>query len=414
MAQQCLELVAKSTPRSVYVHLPFCKRKCFYCDFPVQAVGLDSTKNHVQDRMKQYINATIDEINCSKILNEEPLQTVFFGGGTPSLLPSDQLSLILQALRNRFGISKNAEISMEADPGTFTLQSLQEYMSLGVTRFSVGVQAFQQEMLEKCGRSHNLDQVYEAIRDVKEAGPSAWSLDLISGLPDLSFQMWQESINCAIKEQPDHISIYDLQIEDQTPFGRWYEQGKLNVPNDDTSTHMYKFASTTLRDAGFEHYEVSNYAKAGKRCQHNLVYWDVAPFYAFGLGAASYLSGRRYSRPKKMNDYYKFVEKLKAENRQNPGGVVPGSDLPQITQEDLMLDFIMLRCRLKDGIHLQRFEEMFGKNSLLKLMDSAERFVSNGLVEILDDQQFLRLKDPDGWLVSNDIISTFFAALSQN
>eukprot|EP01025_Chloroclados_australasicus_P044655 TRINITY_DN4854_c0_g1_i5.p2 TRINITY_DN4854_c0_g1~~TRINITY_DN4854_c0_g1_i5.p2 ORF type:complete len:406 (-),score=28.76 TRINITY_DN4854_c0_g1_i5:223-1440(-) len=395
----------------MYTYL-FCKRKCFYCDFPVQAVGLDTKKQFVQNRMEKYINAAITEINCTKIMNMEPLDTVYFGGGTPSLIPPNQLERILQSIRQRFGVKEDAEITLEADPGTFTLNSLQQYMDLGVNRFSVGVQSFQQSMLEKCGRSHNIEQVYSAIQDVKQAKPASWSLDLISGLPDLNLELWSQSIDCAIKCEPDHISIYDLQIEESTPFARWYQQGKLNVPEDEIAIEMYKYASETLQQAGYEHYEVSNFCKPNKRSRHNMSYWNINPFYGFGLGAASYVQGRRFSRPKKMNEYYNFVEQLQQLSVQSEGGVLPGENIPEESQEDFMLDWIMLRCRLKDGIDMARFEAMFGKKKREKLQKSIKQFSQEGLVDIIDGAQIIRLNDPKGWLVSNDIISSIFVELS--
>ena len=199
-------------PLSAYVHLPFCKRRCYYCDFPVSVVGSKPEQPGIQQGMQEYIDTVCKEIEATVQVPGPPLKTVFFGGGTPTLIPPQLLKQILDALNTRYGIAPQAEISMESDPGTFDVSRLQEYMSLGVNRFSMGVQCFQQDLLELCGRSHTLDDVYTAIRDIHQAGVQNWSLDLISGLPQLTSQHWQHSLQEAIKAGPNHISVYDLQV----------------------------------------------------------------------------------------------------------------------------------------------------------------------------------------------------------
>eukprot|EP00891_Asterochloris_glomerata_P001723 jgi/Astpho2/1723/Aster-x1027 len=260
--------------------------------------------------MEEYIQLLTAEIGAQLQLSEQPLQTIFFGGGTPSLVPPQALQRILAVLEQRFGIASDAEISMEADPGTFNVQRLQGYAALGVNRFSMGVQSFQQEMLAACGRSHTLTEVHAAIDDMHAAGIQNWSLDLISGLPNLTEDVWQHSLEQAVAAQPAHISVYDLQVEQGTLFAKWYQPGAQPLPSDDTSAQMYRAASRSLQAAGFEHYELSNYAKPGMR--HNMMYWQHGPFYAFGLGAASFLEGRRFSRPKKMKPYANWRVEMQA------------------------------------------------------------------------------------------------------
>ncbi|KAK9814526.1 hypothetical protein WJX72_007398 [[Myrmecia] bisecta] len=390
---------------SAYVHLPFCKRRCYYCDFPVSVVGANHSGQVVQDGMQAYVDLLCHEIKATHEMHTQPLQTIFFGGGTPSLIPPHMLQQILATLAQCFGIALNAEISMEADPGTFDAARLRDYMALGVKRFSVGVQAFQEDLLKACGRSHTLADVHEAIAAVHEAGVPAWSLDLMSGLPFLTPELWQQSLKEAIAAEPSHISVYDLQVEDKTPFGRWYKPGASPLPSDSTAANMYQAASQTLRHAGFEHYEVSNYAKPGFRCQHNLVYWHGAPFLAFGLGAASYLRSRRFSRPRKMAAYTAWVDGFCA-----AGGGVPGLELPAESAEDRLLDMVMLRLRLADGLDLRQVEDTFGRATAADVRRVLQRHVSTGLVTH-NDTNVMRLSDPAGFLVSNDIISDVFAAV---
>ena len=199
-------------PTSAYVHLPFCKRRCFYCDFPVSVVGSKPEQPGVQQGMHEYVNLLCKEISATVNLNGPPLKTVFFGGGTPTLIPPKMLQQLMDALSSKYGIAAEAEVSMESDPGTFDVPRLQQYMSLGVNRFSMGVQCFQQELLQLCGRSHTLEDIYRAIDDFHQAGVQNWSLDLISGLPQLTIEHWQHSLREAIKADPSHISVYDLQV----------------------------------------------------------------------------------------------------------------------------------------------------------------------------------------------------------
>lgn len=199
------------TPASAYVHLPFCKRQCFYCDFPVSVVGSKPEQPGIQQGMQQYVDLLCQEINATVQLPGPPLQTVFFGGGTPSLIPPAMLEQLLEVLNQRYGLSSTVEISMESDPGTFDASRLQQYMSLGVNRFSMGVQCFQQNLLELCGRSHTLPDVYNAIDSMHKAGVANWSLDLISGLPNLTSTDWEHSLREAVAAAPNHISVYDLQ-----------------------------------------------------------------------------------------------------------------------------------------------------------------------------------------------------------
>ena len=207
-------LVSEDTqpPASAYVHLPFCKRRCYYCDFPVSVVGSRPEQPGIQQGMQDYINTLCKEIEATVKVPGPPLQTIFFGGGTPTLVPPNLLQQILSVLDAKYGIAKDAEISMESDPGTFDANRLLDYMSLGVNRFSMGVQCFQQNLLELCGRSHSLSDVYQAIDDIHEAGVQNWSLDLISGLPQLTSRDWQQSLQNAISANPAHISVYDLQV----------------------------------------------------------------------------------------------------------------------------------------------------------------------------------------------------------
>jgi putative oxygen-independent coproporphyrinogen III oxidase len=274
-------MLRASVPTSAYVHIPFCRRRCFYCDFPIAVVG-DRASGERSPRITAYLEALGSEIRLTPSRGL-PLQTVFFGGGTPSLLSSQQLGQILKALDQQFGIAEAAEISMEIDPGTFDLAQLQGYQEIGINRFSFGVQAFESELLRLCGRAHTVEDIANSMQMIQQAQVKNFSIDLISGLPTQSIEQWEKGLAAAIAHQPTHISTYDLTIESGTVFGKRYRPGDRPLPSDETTAEMYRLAHRILTDAGYQHYEVSNYAKPGFQCRHNRVYWENRSFYGFGM-----------------------------------------------------------------------------------------------------------------------------------
>lgn len=408
--------MCSTNARSAYIHLPFCKRRCFYCDFPIQVVGSKSEGGDVPDHVLSYINTVCAEVDATGH-RAKNLNTLFFGGGTPSLVHPKALELLLEKVAKVVGISSGAEISMEIDPGTFTAHSLQQYKDLGVNRFSVGVQSFNEKLLKECGRSHGLQQIVEAFDAITSVNPSSWSLDLISGLPNLDLKGWEHTLEQAIQTCPDHIAVYDLQIEKSTPFFRWYTPGSSPLPSNDAAAEMYETASSMLQQGGFEHYEVSNYAKEGHRCAHNMTYWLLEPFHAFGLGAASYLDGKRFHRPRKMQNYISWVESISREEEFD--AQVPGQG-----QEDRLLETIMLRLRLKDGLDMVSLEYEFGQLIKDQVLSAIEKFVAKGFVEKIGlHGQLLRpkdpaavvkirLQDPKGFLIENDVVSEILSKVS--
>ncbi|MEL6249482.1 MAG: coproporphyrinogen-III oxidase family protein, partial [Cyanobacteria bacterium J06627_15] len=218
------------SPRSAYIHIPFCRRRCFYCDFPISVLG-ERRRGESSGSVAEYVELLLQEIQVTPVLGG-PLRTVFFGGGTPSLLSVSQVEQILQALRQRFEIEAAAEISMEMDPGTFDRMHVQGYAAQGVNRVSLGVQSFQDASLAACGRVHRVTDVYRAVADLETAGIENWSLDLISGLPHQTLADWAENLERAIALRPTHLSVYDLTIEPQTPFGKAYQAGTAPLPSD--------------------------------------------------------------------------------------------------------------------------------------------------------------------------------------
>ncbi|TYG55583.1 hypothetical protein ES288_D09G285500v1 [Gossypium darwinii] len=392
-------------PTSVYIHLPFCRKRCHYCDFPVVALGSNSpaqTNDNEDD----------PQINASRVSFEShsPLETVFFGGGTPSLVPPRLVSSILDLLKGKFGVTSDAEISTEMDPGTFDVKKMEEFMELGVNRVSLGVQAFQEQLLKACGRAHGVDEVNEAIEIMKSCGVENWSLDLISSLPNQAPQMWEESLKLTIEAQPNYVSVYDLQVEQGTKFGTLYTPGEFPLPTDVQSADFYRMASSMLSAAGYNHYEISSYCQDGFECKHNFTYWKNKPFYGFGLGSASYVRGMRFSRPKKMGGYINFVRSLE-------NGMI-----------------VMLSLRTAAGLNLKSFRCAFGYSVVASLCEAYKPFIESGHVLCLNEQRrvvtadefnaslnedgigrglaYIRLSDPDGFLLSNELISIAFGVIA--
>jgi putative oxygen-independent coproporphyrinogen III oxidase len=375
---------------SLYLHIPFCRRKCFYCDFAITTGG--------KDLQEIYVEAVCNEIQLTaekseNSLRDSKLQTIFFGGGTPSLLSVAQIDRLLQTIEQFFGIEQNAEISLEVNPGTITEQSLRGYRTSGINRVSLGAQAFQDRLLDVCGRGHSVAEIFSAVTAIKNAGISNFSLDLISGLPNQTLTDWQSSLRQAIQLEPQHLSIYDLIVEPDTAFFKRYKPGDRPLPSEETTVEMYLLAREMLQGAGFNHYEISNYAKPGFECQHNRVYWQNLPFYGVGMAATSYVSQKRSDRPRKMREYLDMIEKEEL------------PDSPVLSPEEQLFETLMQGLRLAEGLDLQKLKTDFGEELIKKVMDLVLPYQQYNWVQINDR---LKLTQPQGWLFSDQIITDLY------
>ncbi len=408
-------IIVNDPPQAAYVHIPFCRRRCFYCDFPIYVVGdrgLQHPEQPPSNTITTYLQALHTEIHRTPKQHTAPLQTVFFGGGTPSVLTGAQLGEILAGLDRQFGLDQNAEISMEIDPGTFDLAGLQAYQQAGINRFSFGTQAFQAELLAACGRAHTVEDIARSLRHIQQAGITNYSLDLISGLPHQTIAQWQDSLQQAIAYAPTHISTYDLTIESGTVFGKRYRPGDQPLPTDEATAKMYRLAHQILGDAGYAHYEVSNYAKPGYQCQHNRIYWANASFYGFGMGATSYLRGDRLARPRQLSAYCDWVTEFDP----NPAAI-------PLPPNELLLDTLMVGFRLAEGISMSALRAQFGDRLIQKMGQCLDRYCQSGWVEAIRDGQVqphvdnwlvvdrVRLSAPEGFLFSNVVLVELFDRL---
>ncbi|MEM9154121.1 MAG: radical SAM family heme chaperone HemW [Cyanobacteria bacterium P01_F01_bin.33] len=374
-------LLDDDAPRACYVHIPFCRQRCFYCDFATGVGTAAAIEAYVQK-----LCAQIQQLPGSDV----SLSTLFFGGGTPSLLQPEQLARIVCVLQTRFSFAANLEFSLEANPGTVDRSQLAAYREIGVNRISLGVQAFQPELLKICGRLHDVEAVYQTVEDLRAAGFDNINLDLIFGLPQQTMAQWQYSLQEAIALAPTHLSTYDLTVEPDTRFGQLYRPGDAPLPSDETTVDMYLEAITTLERAGYEHYEISNFARPDRQCRHNRVYWESRSYYGLGMGAAGYIRGQRYLHPRTLTEYVQLVDDER---------------IPEITAASLaeqMTDELMVGLRLREGIALSHLEKRYGRDRLKTVLTVLEPHIVRGWVSATGDR--LRLIPPRGWLFSNVIL----------
>ena len=334
---------------------------------------------------------------------------------------------ILTELKSTVGFAHNSEITLEMDPGTFDSEKLVQLRAAGVTRLSLGIQSFDSEILKKCGRAHTVDDVARALKLVLASEfKDNFSIDLISSLPGLTIDLWQDTLEKAAASGCSHISVYDLQIEDKTAFGRWYSPGVFPLPTDELSALMYCRATEVLKSSGFEHYEVSNYAKPGKRSQHNQRYWKCKPTWGFGMGAASYIGNNRFTRPDRLVDYKEWVGDLEVKgftaatvniesdededndnDKDSNGDSILDEDDIDNDDGDLilsdgivtpvgatdLLEVVMLALRTSDGLNLRELRDIYGDISVEKLLTAVLPFKERGLIEIKEIEEIEEIKE---------------------
>ena len=399
------------TPKAAYVHVPFCRRRCFYCDFPISVVG-DRLIGESSGMMAEYVAWLIREIELEPAKGNG-LSSIFFGGGTPSLLSPDQIRQILATLEKRFGFESGIEISMEVDPGTFDLPRLESWRSAGVNRFSLGVQAFQDELLEACGRSHRVADVWRSVELLRLAGN--WSLDLMSGLPGQTLAMWRESLELAIEAGSTHLSVYDLTIEPGTVFGKLNDRNCLNVPLEEEVVEMYRMTAERLSAVGFGRYEVSSYARSVEfECRHNRVYWSGLPFYGFGMGATSFVDGVRLGRARTRAEYFDWVgekeKKTVQDSRIEDSGIAQKNS--EAREREIFLERVMMGLRLVKGVEIGPLVDRFGTALVDEAIVALQPFVTSGLVMV--DEGWVRLSEPEGLLLSNVVLVGLFEAIDRD
>lgn len=385
---QCVLLFVEieMTHAGLYLHIPFCRSRCSYCDF---ATGI-----YQAELAERYVRALVDEIARSPHAGAH-VDTIYFGGGTPSLLTPRQLDLILSTLHRQFLIESASEVTVEMNPGTISPDQLRAFCELGVNRASFGAQTFDDAELAKLGRSHTSADTLKTFHELRAAGFDNVSFDLIAGLPGQTLDGWQRNIEQSLALEPEHLSFYLLEVHSGTPLADHIRRGLQPVPDEDLAAIMYEWMIERAAAAGYEHYEISNLSKPGFQSRHNTKYWTGAPYYGFGCSAHSFDGqAHRWSNERDVLRYVQHVEQ----------GASPVVEQQELTEADLRAEALFLGMRLMRGVDVREYNELFGVDLRAEHRDELDRFRDAGLVEF--DGDLIRLTR-NGALMSNEVFAAF-------
>lgn len=374
---------------SLYIHIPFCLSKCPYCDFFSQ-VG-------TQYQLDEYVELLCRDVDIQRQFypRSPAFDTIYFGGGTPSLLTATQIETLLSAIDRTFGIISEAEITLEANPGTLQLQQLLDYHQTGVNRLSLGIQSLNDHNLQQLGRIHNQEQARSSIAMARKAGIDNLSLDLMFALPGQKCHALKQELKQLIEIHPEHLSIYGLTFEDGTEFARRQKLGELSCCEENMYVDQYRLVHEQLIEAGFEHYEISNFCQPGRRCRHNQAYWQRTTCHAIGAGAHSYIPegwGKRWHIPSNLQRYKHLAQM----------GQPTAELLEDFDQQGAMREFVYLALRTSDGVNLIDFELRFNcqlEQAFAQAWEKSQPFLKS------DNQRWYF--ELDGWLLYDHLISHF-------
>ena len=350
------------TASSVYIHIPFCATKCYYCAF--------NTYTFHKEQAKAYLHALRTEMELYAP-ETDPLKTIFIGGGTPSILSANVLTQLFTDVHQHFQITPDAEITVECNPGTVDTEKLRVMQDNGVNRLSFGLQAMQDETLKQLGRIHTVAEFRQSYRLAREGGFENINIDLIFALPDQTMEAWHHTLNGVISLDPDHISAYNLVMEEATPFYEWWQAGELDLPSEDTEADMFEYTIETLTAHGYTHYEICNFARPDHYAKHNLVYWNNQPCIGLGAGACGYVNGVRYSNIRGIAPY---INKLSKRNK-------PIANTERLTGDAEKAETLMLALRKREGISLENYKNRFGESIEVAFGDTLKKWIDLQLLE---------------------------------
>lgn len=375
-------------PAGIYIHIPFCRARCSYCDF--------ATGAYESTLAEAYVRAVAHEITAFRsTVDTLDTDTIYFGGGTPSLLTPAQVTHILEAVRERFRVASDAEVTMEMNPGTLTLDTLREFRALGVNRASFGAQTFDDAELKRLGRTHTAADVRRTIADLREAGFTNVSFDLIAGLPAQTLHSWSRNLDEALALCPEHLSFYILEVHEGTPLADQIRRGAQPRPDDDLAAEMYRLMLARACALGYEHYEISNLCLPGYHSRHNTKYWTHDAVFGFGCSAHSYDGRRtRWSNERDAARYTKLME----------DGLTPVVETIELDESATRAEAIFLGLRLMRGVNLNEHRARFGADLRAEYAAELERLSAAGLIEFENDLMKLTAS---GALLSNEVFSTF-------
>ncbi len=376
----------------IYVHIPFCMKKCNYCNF-------NSLDDYTSKQQMDYTLALLKEmVMYGKELKEKYIvDSIYIGGGTPSCLPESAIVAIISGLYSNFIIDEDCEITIEANPKSLTHTKALAYYKAGVNRLSIGVQSFHRDELEALTRLHTPQEFYRGYEIAREIGFDNINLDLMFGIPLQTEEKWAATVSVAAKLKPDHISFYSLELDKSTPLFWHVGRGDYDLPNETTDRVMYHYAIAALKNAGYEHYEISNCAKPGKESRHNLKYWSMEPYLGLGLGASSYFGGKRAQN---MNDLNEYITAVENEN-------IPFKTVHKNTMEESMSEFVFTGLRKTEGLDLQLFKRAFGRDFYEAYKEKIPFMTESrneGLIYIDENRFIITEKGID---ISNKIMSEF-------
>lgn len=372
---------------SLYIHIPFCISKCKYCDF------LSFSKN--DEIIEKYIKALIKEIKLKKDeFSGYYIKTIFIGGGTPTILNSRMLFLLLEAINNNFNIDTNTEFTIESNPGTLDNEKINVLRDMLVNRISMGLQSCDDKMLKKIGRIHTYEQFEDNYYKIRDAGIKNINVDLMFGLPDQTLQDWLFTLKKVTNLNPEHISSYGLIIEKGTPFFDLYKSKKLILPTDEAERNMYYKTIEFLKEKDYNHYEISNFSKNEYECKHNIVYWQLEPYIGLGLGAHSYFNSQRYCN---TSDLSKYIKDISEEH-------VIKNEIQLIDKKASMEEFMFLGLRMIEGISKTNFKNKYGSNVFDIYGSTINQLIGDNLLIDNDDKINLTKKGID---LSNYVFSEF-------
>ncbi|MEI3419466.1 MAG: radical SAM family heme chaperone HemW [Blautia sp.] len=369
-------------PLELYVHIPFCVRKCQYCDF-LSGPSDEETKD-------RYIEALLKEIRAAEHTEDYEIVSVFIGGGTPSALKAEAIASIMRTLQEQFFFCEDAEVTIEANPGTVDLEKLTIYRNVGINRLSLGLQSTDAEELKLLGRIHSYEEFLKSYEWAREAGFSNINIDLMFAIPGQTGEAWRQHLYQVAELNPEHISAYSLIIEEGTPFA----EQNLDLPDEDTEYQMYEDTAEILERYGYRQYEISNYAKQGYMCRHNAGYWQRREYLGFGLGASSLYRGMRFSNTRRMQEYLK-------ESR-NSDQI--RKDVTVLSRNERIEEFMFLGLRMTEGISEKKFEENFDVRLMDVYGDILQKYEETGFMEHIETKWRLTRK---GIHVSNHILADF-------
>ena len=360
----------------IYVHIPFCKQKCYYCDF----ISFCNKSDLIED----YIKALKKEIESQKI--KEEINTIYIGGGTPSYLESKYIVEIMNEIKKK-NVLKEAEITIEVNPGTVTEEKLKHYKKSGINRLSIGLQTSKDELLKEIGRIHNFEQFLETFNLARKVGFKNINIDLMIGLPNQKIKDIKETLQQILELQPEHISVYSLIVEENTPIAKKIDIGELNLPDEELERNMYWYVKSTLELNGYVHYEISNFSKKGYESKHNTNCWNQNEYIGFGVAAHSYINYIRYS---KIENIEKYIENVNSGNFEN------NININEIqSDEDIRNEFMLLGLRKIDGIKISDFKNKFGDNPIYLYRNILQKLYDEDLIKIDNDSIKLTNKGLD-------------------